>query len=1160
MIYSKIRTALFIAAMMSGVIQAAAIPLTDSAFVRSGIYADMPQDWSTALALKNAGGDNGRIAMMKADLSSITGTVDTATFTVFARDDVANTLYVYGVKDSAGFQNWTGDAAGNATWNSVSANGLFEPAEDLYLSGHSNLVLLGSQALPGSNTGDVSVAVSGADLVDLINNDTDNLLTFVCAVADAVNTAVRPHYHVNAPGLFFTYSTVAPPGFEFPLYGEAAQFYSNSAPYDLTQETYTFSTLWSTPEQDSINFLAQSYNSPIVTRGDDTFVLFVDTNHRMKISQLTNGVFKAEAFIDNTLYQPDEFYANYDGDPGNDVVAPDYYRVKFDDSHHAVALGIDEEGYLHLVGDMHNYPRYEGPQAHLPLRYAYKNIMYWRSDNPLDISSFSFKGDQSGECPPGFGFTYQFFFNDLNGKLHFTARAHQASDNAVRCTPFSHYDAAAGTWSIIGGTDPSDPGSAPRTFYDDGREYDALNPGNKYSKTHPHGVFDRQNNMHLVAPLLKDPTLHPGDPIIHFADTIVYATSSNGIDFAKADNTPITLPATINLTADQADIAYSTTGYLAVMGNIAVDYQNNPYTVAKHKYLDGSSASFVIGWNGTAWINHGNIVTDATDFRLVHDPAGVMSYIPDSDDQFYRFWHPTDTLHQVDLPASWPYIKMIDYEYLKKTGNILGLSKIGGELTVVKVEISNRPGMELIKPTAETPTNNPPKITTPATATGYDLSVTATDADGDPLTFTWYKYYGPGDIAFSVNGTAASSNTVATFSQSGTYELKVAVSDGIETRISACTLIHDPADPNAPKIISEAAAFPATIPLGETSALSVGATNTPAGGNSCFTWSKISGSGSVGFSINGSTASSNTIASFDAIGSYELTVVASNGYGTVSSSCSVTVEAVPPASANGYLEIDFSSQAFGSFVGANDNFDRTGTVEVVEGGAGVRFTGDLWKAFPIDYQMTSNTVIEFDFSCPNEGVLHAVAMTDTASWDFTGGRYDLIKLHGTGSGLYINDRDGEYTGGTKHYTIAIGQLLNLNTEHKNYLAFVNDDNKAETNPDAQSTFANVVIYEPNGDKDSDGQSNLDEMRLGTDPGDPASLFGISAGTTLPITGKFRIIWPSRTNVLYRIWESSDLAGWDVARDWAAALTPPEDAFEFDLSPSNGFFKIEADIL
>lgn len=81
---------------------------------------------------------------------------------------------------------------------------------------------------------------------------------------------------------------------------------------------------------------------------------------------------------------------------------------------------------------------------------------------------------------------------------------------------------------------------------------------------------------------------------------------------------------------------------------------------------------------------------------------------------------------------------------------------------------------------------------------------------------------------------------------------------------------------------------------------------------------------------------------------------------------------------------------------------------------------------------------------------------------------------------------------------------------------------------------------------------------GTDPDDPNSGFGID-GLPLPSTEKVQITWPSATGVLYRVWQSGNLIDWNIARDWAAAQTPPEDTLEFDLSPSNGFFKVEAEI-
>ncbi|VGO15433.1 hypothetical protein PDESU_04016 [Pontiella desulfatans] len=797
-----ITTALLSALATASVVLAETLPLTDTAMIRGGTYASTVQNVGSAASLKNAAGDNLRIAMMKIDLTSVTGSVDTAAFNVYAKADSSSDydLYAWAVKDTAPGQGWDGSTA---TFSNVTSSGMFTPQEDLHLANDPNLTLLGSSTVTngGGSTPNRLVSLSNATIADAVNSRTDDgHLTIVFAIDANINVAVRPHDHADAPSLDFSYSTPPAPEFPYPLYAAAEQLYANTNTYDLTQENYTFTEVWRTQVEPNISFLPQSYYSPIVTRGDDTFVAYVDTDYRITVARISsNGV--ETAHIDNTLYQPEEFYANYDGDPSNDVASASYHTVRVlegveADSHHSLSLGIDENGYLHIVGDMHNYPRYESPQAHLPLRYAYKNIMYWRSDNPLDISSFSFKGDQDGECPPGFGFTYQFFFNDMNGRLHFTARAHQATDNSTRCAPFSQYDAGSGTWTALGGPDPDDPGSEARVFYDDGYEYTVsggtTNSAGYYSKTHPHGVFDRNNTMHLVAPLLADPTLYPdAENFYHFVDRITYAQSTNGADFTKADGTSMILPATINLTSNRADIAYSSDGntnaFLAMLGNIAVDYQNNPYTVAKHKYIDGTANdSIIVGWNGTSWINYGVLDSDNTDFRLVHDPAGVMSYIGDSSGKMMRFWKPDGSIRTINLPWS---LKVIDYEYQKQTGNILGLTKDGDDLVVVKVGIDNRPGMVLVDPPTNAPTNNPPKITAPASAAGYDLFVAATDADGDPLTYTWSKSYGPGEVYFTANGTTASSNTTASFSEIGTYELKVAVSDGTDERYSTCFLV-----------------------------------------------------------------------------------------------------------------------------------------------------------------------------------------------------------------------------------------------------------------------------------------------------------------------------------------------------------------------------------
>ncbi|MDF7822786.1 cadherin domain-containing protein [Pontiellaceae bacterium B12227] len=95
------------------------------------------------------------------------------------------------------------------------------------------------------------------------------------------------------------------------------------------------------------------------------------------------------------------------------------------------------------------------------------------------------------------------------------------------------------------------------------------------------------------------------------------------------------------------------------------------------------------------------------------------------------------------------------------------------------------------------------------------------------------------------------------------------------------------------------------------------------------------------------------------------------------------------------------------------------------------------------------------------------------------------------------------------------------------------------------------------DTDGDGLTDAQEIALGTNPNDPDSGFGIDG--SLPMYGKIQLSWPSATGVLYKVWKSPDLTSWSVARGWSSALTPPIDTLEVDLTPSNGYFKVEAQI-
>jgi hypothetical protein len=111
----------------------------------------------------------------------------------------------------------------------------------------------------------------------------------------------------------------------------------------------------------------------------------------------------------------------------------------------------------------------------------------------------------------------------------------------------------------------------------------------------------------------------------------------------------------------------------------------------------------------------------------------------------------------------------------------------------------------------KTVVNQPPSVTTPAYSSptainlpgGATLDVGAVNPDGfpaGPLTYTWSKVSGPGTVTFTPNGTATSA-VATSFSQWGTYVLRVDISDGISTTSNNVTVVVNP-DPTQPITLS----------------------------------------------------------------------------------------------------------------------------------------------------------------------------------------------------------------------------------------------------------------------------------------------------------------------------------------------------------------------
>jgi len=154
------------------------------------------------------------------------------------------------------------------------------------------------------------------------------------------------------------------------------------------------------------------------------------------------------------------------------------------------------------------------------------------------------------------------------------------------------------------------------------------------------------------------------------------------------------------------------------------------------------------------------------------------------------------------------------------------------------------------KPAGAT-TNTPPSITagpsaTPATVTGKttNLSVTATDSDGDALTYTWAVTSGPTGVTFSANGTGTANNTTATFTQAGSYIFKVTVTDtaGLTATSSVSVTVN--------QTFSSIGLFPGNASVPDAGTVAFNAKAFDQFGNvlatqPTFTWSIVSGIGTV---------------------------------------------------------------------------------------------------------------------------------------------------------------------------------------------------------------------------------------------------------------------------------------------------------------------------
>ena len=150
--------------------------------------------------------------------------------------------------------------------------------------------------------------------------------------------------------------------------------------------------------------------------------------------------------------------------------------------------------------------------------------------------------------------------------------------------------------------------------------------------------------------------------------------------------------------------------------------------------------------------------------------------------------------------------------------------------------------------------------------------------------------------------------------------------------------------------------------------------------------------------------------------------------------------------AAGCEAIDFNNYTTESY-GDGQDF---GAAVVKDNGAELRVRNNAWKSIPFDYEITSETILEFEFRSTKEGEIHGIGFDNDASHnDFL-----VFNLYGTqswGQNAYTNyPGDGEW----KQYTINVGDYY---TGIADRITFLADHDASPRN--GNSFFRNVKVYE-----------------------------------------------------------------------------------------------------
>jgi hypothetical protein len=325
-------------------------------------------------------------------------------------------------------------------------------------------------------------------------------------------------------------------------------------------ETITVQTLYTAPINPANG--VHPLWTPVQHQRGRTFVVVPDAELRPKVTQI-----EADGRITTVPL-----------DPGPD------YRASAD-GHNRFTMGIDPDGYLHIAGDMHGYAPWADTYVE---RYQRQDMMYWRSNRPLDVTGgFTFCGGRGSTTTlPGeeWGGDSR-FFNDRDGVLFFSSRVRAFKGGGMSGSePFIaygiyRYDHTSGRWTALGGR-PGD--AAPGTREQNTVLYWEHTDAFEAYQTAPR--FDLKNRLHFAI---------AGKTAGLAGQGLVYACSDDGTTWMKADGTRI---ASLPLRGRDGEPGQ---GHLVARSPKVA--QQSPVAVDRHGTVAVKVENEWRSWNGQAW-------------------------------------------------------------------------------------------------------------------------------------------------------------------------------------------------------------------------------------------------------------------------------------------------------------------------------------------------------------------------------------------------------------------------------------------------------------------------------------------------------------------------------------------------------------------------------